>query len=379
MQINLQDIAAKRAKPDQGLVISDHTLDLAKFTGSELLFTGTGSRGLVIKNARQVHVTFKDVVIDNAGTGITLKFDGVTDEIHLNGINARLFGKAGNSASQMIYFVGVWSDVEISGFEIDQRRDSRTGSTVTGACVQMAGVPLAKLRSLNKDNVGKVHWHDTIVRNAGDEGGYFGHFKKIADDGTEMAEGEEIIVQGVEVYRSGRDFIQQQGFRNAIIRGCYGENGALEANADHMSALSMNGNTETLLVEGCNFRNIPQFIYSGGGKSIEAKIKGNSFSRGTTTLPSNQIAYLKGPGFFAFENNELDATGVKRSILCADGCTIGWDVTNKMIGSGLGYTFNGGNFIESPVIVNHPAEVIEEKTSAGVKYFLNWNGKRIEL
>jgi hypothetical protein len=374
MIINLQDLAAKRAKPDQGLTISDHTLDLAKFTGSELMFSGTGSRGLVIKNAKQVHVTFKDVVIDNAGTGVTLKFDGVTDEIHLNGINARLFGKAGNSASQMIYFVGVWSDVEISGFEIDQRRDSRTGSTVTGACVQLAGVSQTKVPSL-----GEVHIHDMILRNAGDEGVYVNHFKKVADDGTVMADGEKLTIEGVEIYRSGRDYLQQQGFRNTIIRGCYGDNGALEAHADHMSALSMNGNTETLLVEGCNFRNIPQFIYSGGGKSIDAKIKGNSFSRGTTTLPSNQIAYLKGPGFFAFENNYLDAIGVKRSILCADGCTVGWDVTNTMIGSRVDYTFNGGNFIEAPVIINHPAEVIEEKTSAGVKYFLNWNGKRIEL
>lgn len=370
MQINLQDLAAKRVRSAEGLTVSDHTIDLAKFTGSELIFTGTGSRGLVIKNAKQVQVTFKDAIIDNAGTGVTLKFDGVTQQVSVSGYGAKLFGKSGNSASQMIYFVGVHSDITLSGFEIDQRRDGKSGSTVTGACVQFAGVPESSLKT-----VGKIYLNDLIIRNAGDEGVYVNHFKKVSDAGVRMADGEELNISSVQVYRSGRDYIQWRGFSKARVTNCYGENGGLEANPDHYSALSINGDTQEFIIENSKFNNVAQLAYVGSGKGLFTNV---IYDQGTHAgSRSNQAIYTKGT--IVLKNTMLIAPYAKRSVVCADGGEVIYDLSDQFIGPRMDYVFNGGKFIEQPLITTRTAEVIEERTSAGVKYFLNWNGQRIEL
>lgn len=377
MQINLQDLAAKRVKSAEGLTVSDHTLDLAKFTGSELLFTGTGSRGLVIKNARQVEVNFKDCVIDNAGTGVTVKFDGTTRQISSNGYGStKLFGKAGNSASQMIYFVGVYSDVTIGGFEIDQRRDSKPGSTVTGAACQFAGVLESSLKSL-----GKITIFNMVIKNAGDEGVYVNHFKKI-DGGKVYADGEELLIDNVKVYRSGRDFLQQQGIRNVTISNCYGENGGLEADSNHCSALSMNdGETESISIFNSTFINVGQLAFVGKSNASKKVTFSNvTYDQGTHAgAYSNQAMYLKGNGEYTLNNTKITAPNVKRSIVCADGATVKYDLTDAFIGAKMDYAFNSGKFIEVPVIKQMDLPVEIEETSNSRRVFLIYEGKRIEL
>jgi hypothetical protein len=377
MIINLQDLAAKRAKPDQGLTISDHTLDLAKFTGSELMFSGTGLRGLVIKSAKQVEISFKDCVIDNAGTGVTLKFDGITRQIAVNGnASTKLFGKAGNSASQMIYFVGVYSDISIGGFEIDQRRDGKQGTTVTGAAVQFAGVLESSLNS-----IGNISIRAMIIKNAGDEGVYVNHFKK-SDGGKVYADGEGLLIDGVKVYRSGRDFMQQQGFKDVYIYNCYGENGGLEADSNHCSALSMNdGETESILVENSTFVNVGQLAFVGKSNvSKKVTFKNVTYDQGTHAgAYSNQAMYLKGNGEYTLNNTKIIAPNVKRSIVCADGATVKYDLTDAFIGSRMDYAFNGGKFIEVPVIKQMDLPVEIEETSNSRRVFLIYEGKRIEL
>ncbi len=376
MQINLTDLAAKRVKSDQGLTVSDHTLDLSKFTGSELLFTGNGSRGLVIKNSRQVQINFKECVIDNSGTGVTVKFDGTTKQVSVNGFGStKLFGKIGNSASQMIYFQGVYADVTLGGFEIDQRRDGKTGSTVTGAACQFAGVPESSIGS-----IGKIVIHDMVIRNAGDEGVYVNHFKK--SDGKVYADGDELILANVQVFRSGRDFLQQQGMKRVIIENCYGENGGLEADSNHCSALSMNdGATESIDVTNCHFINMGQLAYIGSSKASKKVTFNNvTYDQGTHAgAYSNQAIYFKGSGELFITNSKLVAPNAKRSMICADGGTVKWDISSQFIGPRLDYGFNAGKFIEAPIVKQMDLPVEIEETSNSRRVFLIYEGKRIEL
>lgn len=322
MIIALEDLAAKRVKSTAEVSISDHTITLTSSAPKdhELIFTGSGTRGLVIKNPKG-KVIFRGVTIDNASTGVTLKFDGVYDSIKVDGEGTtRLFGKAGNSASQMIYFLGTWSNIELCGFEIDQRRNSASGSTTTGSCVQFAGV----LKSGH--NLGKVHQHHMIVRNAGDEADYVNNFEK----GAGYAQGDVLLVEYFNVYNTGRDFFQQWGFRDVTYRYCYGENGAMEANKDHVSAFSMNGNTDSLLVENCEFKNIPQLVYSGlPTVKIKALFKNVRYTQGTHAGPrSNQSAYLKGKddannrSQYTFEKCEIDTPKALICAITADKCSI---------------------------------------------------------
>lgn len=374
MIINLVDLANKKAKPAEGLTISDHTLDLAKFTGSELIFTGIGTRGLVIKNSKQVQITFQDVTIDNGSTGVLLKFDGVTSQIKTSGINTKLFGKAGNSASQLIYFVGTWSNVEIAGFELDQRRDNKTGSTTTGAALQLAGV----LSSTH--NLGDVYIHDIIIRNAGDEGNYVNHF----DKGSGYAQGENLRVEDVSVFGSGRDYLQQWGFKNVNYRRCYGENGGKEADANHCSAFSMNGYTENLLIEDCNFKNVAQLIFSGNpapGKQIDARIYRTRYDQGTHAgARNNQATYLKGPGKYYFEECEIFAPNVLQAAITADGCNVEYSNCN-ITAKDTDRVFNGGTVKEVPFVrTYHTTADIEEVTLGGVTTRTAWiEGKKYIL
>src|SRR5687768_3017203 len=237
MEINLFDLASKTAKADQGLTISDNRIDLSKFSGSELVLTGLFTRGLAFGNVHDTQITFKDVVIDNTTTVETVKVDGRSYNFKLTGAGStKLLGKVGNSASQMIFIKGTWGKpgtaIEISGFDIDQRRDNKIGTTITGACVQLAGV----LNHPDK-NLGNVVFRDTIVRNAGDEGFYCNNFER----GIGYVEGGDLFVEDVKVLSSGRDFFQEWGFDNVTFRRCYGENGMKEGDSNHMSCFSING------------------------------------------------------------------------------------------------------------------------------------------
>lgn len=377
MNINLVDLQNKKVKGSDGVLISDNKIDLSKFTGSELVLTGKYTKGINLIWRPQIEVTFKDADVDNAGTGPTLKCDGVYDQVKLTGINTRFYGKAGNAASQMIYFVGTWSNVKAGGFYLNQRRDDKVGSTTTGACIQFAGVLKAG------HNLGDVHIYDMIVYNAGDEGDYTNHF---ALDGG-YATGENLLVENVKVYGSGRDFNQQWGFRNVIYRNCYGENGGKEADSNHCSALSMNGYTETLLVEDCEFKNVAQLLYSGSpepGKSINAKILRVKYDQGTHAgARNNQAAYLKGPGKYHFEDCEINAPNVLQAAITADGAQVTY--TNcKIVAKDIDRLFNGGSVKEikpQPVVKKYPVTAeVEETTLAGLTTKkLIYDGKEFAL
>jgi hypothetical protein len=367
MQINLQDLASKKAKSAEGLMISDHTLDMAKFTGSELIFSGNGVRGLVIKNPKGL-VKFQDCTIDNASTGVTVKFDGVYNGIKVDGSGTtKLFGKAGNSASQMIYFNGTWSNVEVCGFEIDQRRNDATGSTTTGSALQFAGV-------LNTShNLGTVQLHDIVIRNAGDEGNYDNHFER----GAGYARGNFLIVERVKVFGSGRDFFQQWGFINAVYRDCYGENGGKEANPDHCSALSMNGWTQNLIVENCEFKNVAQLLYSGvpaPGETIKAELRNVRYTQGTHAGKlNNQAMYLKGPGKYVLSDCLIDAPNAVIAAITADNCQV--EYTGCQINAkDVDRLFNSGKVTEIAKVIETTCDaVVKVTTMSGVsttQYFI---------
>lgn len=372
MIINLVDLANKRVKSTSEVTISDHTITVtgAAPPDHELIFTGIGTRGLVIKNAKG-KVIFRDVTIDNASTGVTIKFDGVYSNVKVDGEGTtKLFGKAGNSASQMIYFVGTWSNIEVCGFEIDQRRNNATGSTTTGAALQFAGV----LSSTH--NLGSVYEHDIIIRNAGDEGNYVNHF----DRGSGYAQGEKLLVEDVSVFGSGRDYFQEWGFKNVTYRKCYGENGGKEADSNHCSAFSINGWTENLLIEDCEFKNIAQLIFGGlpqSGKSIDARIYRTRYDQGTHAgARNNQAAYLKGPGKYYFESCEIFAPNVLQAAITADNCSV--EYSNCVItAKDDGRTFNGGSVKEVAFVRDYPVEAqLHESTLAGVTtQKIVYNGK----
>lgn len=372
MIVTLEDLQNKTARGSEGAVISDNKIDLSKFTGSELVLTGKYTKGIYLIARPQIEVTFKDAIIDNSLTNPTLKIDGVYDQIKVEGINAKFYGKAGNAASQMIFFNGTWSNVEVCGFDLDQRRDNKTGSTVTGSACQFAGV-----KNINH-NLGKVYKHHLIIRNAGDEGSYDNHF---ALDGG-YAQGEEIVVEDCEVYGSGRDFFQQWGFRNAIYRRCYGENGGKEANPDHCSALSMNGYTESLLIEDCEFKNVAQLIYSGKpepGKTIDAKIYRTRYDQGVHAgNRNNSAAYLKGPGTYYFEQCEINAPNVLQAAITADGSQVTYSGC-KINAKDIDRLFNGGTVKEVPFVRSYPAEVVETTMAGLTTKKLLYNGQEIVI
>lgn len=378
MNIALEDLAKKTIRGSEGAVISDNKVDLSKFTGSEVIFTGKYPKGIYLIARPQIQVTFKDAIVDNGGTSVTLKIDGVYDQFKLAGVNAKLFGKAGNAASQMIYFNGTWSNVEVCDFEIDQRRDGKSGTTAGGACVQFAGV----LKSSH--NLGKVYQHGIVVHNAVDEPFYTNHFER----GSGYAQGDVLLVENCRAYNSGRDFFQQWGFRNVKYKNCYGENGGLEADSNHCSALSMNGDTDILLVENCEFKNVAQLIYSGVGKGIKAVIDGVKYTQGTHAgVRNNQSAYLKGPGDYTIKNSIINAPAVKEAAITADGCKVTVESSCTITAPKLSRVFNGGSVVQvnpPPVTVTTHQDLEVETTTTWdnkvtVKYFALIGGVKTEL
>jgi hypothetical protein len=378
MNIVLEDLQRKTVRGSEGVTISDNNINLSKFTGSEVIFTGKYTKGLLITARPQIQVTFKDTVIDNAGTNATVKVDGVYDQFKLHAVNTKLFGKTGNAASQMIYFLGTWSNVQAGGFEIDHRRDSNPGkpTTVTGACVQFAGVLKAS------HNLKDVRLYDMIIRNAGDEGTYVNHFQ--LDGG--YAKGENLLVENVSVFGAGRDFDQQWGFRNVTYRKCYGENGGLEADPErnHVSALSMNGDTETMLIQDCEFKNVGQLLYSGSGKGIKAVIENVRYSQGTHAGSRiNQAAYLKGPGEYAFKNCIIDAPNVKEAAITADGAKVTYE-NCKITAPKISRVFNAGSVAEvasTPIVTKENVTAILQTTTlrSVVTKKLLYDGKEFPL
>lgn len=389
MIISLEDLAAKRVKSTPQVGISDHTITLTNAPKDhELIFTGKGTRGLVFKDAKG-KIIFRGVTIDNASTSVTLKFDGTYSDIKVDGEGtSKLFGKAGNAASQMIYFQGTWRNIEVCGFEIDQRRNSTPGTSTTGAAVQFAGVLKAG------HNLGKVYQHNIIVRNAGDEPFYTNHFEK----GSGYAQGDILITEDCEVYNSGRDFFQQWGFKDVTYHNCKGDNGALEADAErnHISALSMNGDTDTLLVENCEFKNIPQLVYSGTPTTkIKALFNGVKYTQGTHPgTRSNQSAYLKGKVLsdpnqrseYTFKNCVIDAPNNLICAISADKCDVVL-IGNKITSPKVSREFEPASVtvkLPDPVTVTTHGDLIIETTTTwdgmvSVKYYALIGDVKTEL
>lgn len=389
MIIALEDLAAKRVKSTPEVGISDHTITLTNAPKDhELIFTGKGTRGLVFKDAKG-KVIFRGATIDNSSTSVTLKFDGVYDSVKVDGEGtSKLFGKAGNAASQMIYFQGTWSNIEVCGFEIDHRRDNKTLSTTTGAAVQFAGVLKAG------HNLGKVYQHDIIVRNAGDEGFYTNHFER----GSGYAQGDVLLVERCKVYNSGRDNFQEWGFRDVTYRDCYGENGALEADParNHISALSLNGDTDNLLVENCEFKNVPQLVYSGSPTTkIKAVFNGVKYTQGTHPgTRSNQSAYLKGKVLpdpkerseYTFKNCVIDAPNNLICAISADKCDVVL-IGNKITSPKVSREFEPASVtvkLPDPVTVTTHGDLIIETTTTwdgmvSVKYYALIGDVKTEL
>lgn len=372
MNIALEDLQRKTARGSEGAVISDNKIDLSKFTGSELVLTGKYTKGINLIARPQIQITFKDAIIDNSLTNPTLKIDGVYDQIKVEGVNAKFYGKAGNAASQMIFFIGTWSNVMVGGFEIDQRRDSKTGSTTTGACVQFAGVLKAG------HNLGSVYVHDVVIYNAGDESNYINHFEK----GSGYAQGETLYTRNVKVFGSGRDYFQQWGFKNVTYENCYGENGGKEANPDHCSAFSMNGYSESLIIKDCEFKNVAQLLYSGkpeSGKTIDAKIYRTRYDQGTHAgNRNNSAAYLKGPGTYHFEECEINAPNVLQAAITADGAQVTYSGC-KINAKDIDRLFNGGTVKELPFVRTYPAEVIETTLNGLTTIKLLYNGQEFVI
>jgi hypothetical protein len=369
MEINLTQHANSltRQKSAEGLLISDHTFDCLNFKGS-LVFTGKGTRGVVIKNAHDIEITFKDCVIDNAGTGVMIKLDGRTNNVKLNGSGTtRLFGKAGNAQSQVIYVVGTWSNVEICGFDIDQRRDNSTGSsTTTGACVQTAGVFQAG------HNLGTFKLFDMTLRNCGDEGSY----NNYNTGTTGAAKGELIIISNVKVLNCGRDPFQTQGFKDVIIEYCYAENAGIEGDKNHCSGMSLNGGHERITVRDSAFVNMAQLVYCGTeGTKVEAIFERVKYIQGKHMgAISNQCAYLKSPGNYHFEDCDFTAD-TKEAILTADGSTITYRNCRFNTPDKIARLFNGGTVKELPYVKTYPLTIeVTETTISGIttkKYFLD--------
>lgn len=369
MNITLEDLAKKTVRGSEGATISDNKIDLSKFTGSELVLTGKYTKGILFVMRPQIQVTFKDAIVDNSTTNETIELEGIYDQVMLWGDGStKLFGKAGNSASQMIFFKGTWSNIAIGGFEVDQRRNSAINSTVTGASLQFAGVPT---KSLGESGNGKVHVYDMIFRNSGDETLYVGHFKKIRDDGVEMADGVELIVERVKAENMGRDFGQQRGFKKVTFKDCQAKNIGLEAHNDHCSGFSLNdGSTEEILLDNCTIENAKQFVYGGSTtKSIKATIRNSKYIQGTHAgTRANSALYLKGPGQWALENSEINAPNVLQAAITADGSQVTY--TNcKIVAKDIDRLFNGGTVkeIESqPVVkVTDVMAQLEETTFKG--------------
>lgn len=361
MNITLEDLARKTVKGSEGVTISDNKIDLSKFTGSELILTGKYTKGLYLILRPQIQITFKDAVIDNAATTVTVKLDGVYDQVKVSSSGSKLFGKAGNAASQMIYFNGTWSNVEVSGFEIDQRRNGNTGNTTTGPNLQFAGVFKAG------HNLGKVHIHDMIYRNSGDESDYDNY----NNGSTGAAPGEELLVENCKSFNSGRDVFQQWGFKKVTYRDCYGENAGLEAEPNHCSAFSMNGGTEILLIENCEFKNIAQLIFSNyDGKSIKAILNNVRYTQGAHAgSRNNQAAYLKGPGEYTFKNCVIDAPSVKEAAITADGCKVMIEPSCKITAPKLSRAFNGGSVVQT----NPPPVTVTSHQDLEVNTTTTWD------
>lgn len=362
--ITLEDLAAKKAKPSEGLVISDHMLDLTKFTGSELRITGKGTKRIGFMNAHGLIST--PCEIDYPGTNNIFKFDGTTKNLKLDGTGGKLLNAAGNSISQAIYFVGVWSDIELCGFYINQRREFVNGVWSSGAAgIQFQGV------TKEGHNLGNVYVHDIVGENIGAEGLYGNHFTS-NDNGKKYVMGETLTVERVRFNRTGRDPFQQQGFRKVEIKNCSASYGGLQNNTSHCSGLSMNDGpyTESILVKDCAFDNVPQLAYLGEGPT-KALFEGVHYVQGNA-MRVNQSIYSKVD--LTINSSAITAPNVLIAAITADGAQVELVAPNTITAPKLARSYNGGSVIETippPIVKEYTDEikVVETTTFDGIKTF----------
>src|SRR5688500_18887271 len=104
MEIKLEDLAAKRIKSTADISISDHTITFLKPT--QLIITGNGVRGLVFNQTKNCEIIFRNCIIKNGSTGVTIKFNGNFQDSSVKLENSQIYAKPGGSGSQVIYWEG---------------------------------------------------------------------------------------------------------------------------------------------------------------------------------------------------------------------------------------------------------------------------------
>ena len=359
--IDLNLLAAKKVKSTTSYSVSDNTID---FKGTKhpkeywVKFVGTYSRSLHVKNFVGGTIIHESNVTTNTSDK-TFKFTDCRDWT-INGEKAFLNG-SGNNSGAMIWVTGKWQNCHLIGFTIDQKRNSSGTSTNGGPAVQFESYsdPLF--------NHGTLRITKTVVRNANDEAFYI--MKTRATAGYL----DSLFITETDVDKTGRDFWQLTNVRYTLIENNRGSNGGLERNADHVSGFSLNEKNARVIIRNNVVTNTPQFAFSGGGGTTI--FENNTFQQ-EQAPGGNQGLYLR-DGDFIVKGNWFNAANSIRSVIGLDKSKLTWDVSNTFIGKQAFYTFPGSSLSETPVINKTTVEVIEEKTSAGSEYYLNWNGQNI--
>lgn len=360
--INLNDLAAKRVKSTTVYSVSDNTIDFKGVNrpGYWVKFTGTYSRSLHIKNFVGGELIFECTITTNTSDK-TLKLTDCRD-FKANGEQGFING-SGNSSGQLIYLSGKWRNATIIGFTLDQKRNSLRGSSPGGATVQ------AESYSDPSFSHGYLKIYKTVVRNANDEPFY------VLYNQPTKAYLDTLIISETDIDGAGRDFWQLANVRYTLIENNRGTRGGLEGELNHVSGFSLNAGNKEVIIRNNVVTNIPQFAFSGGGGTTI--FENNTFQQ-ETAPGGNQGLYLR-DGEFILKGNWFNANNSVRSVIGVDKSKVTWDVSNTFIGKQPFFVFTGGSTVEVPVVTKRMIEVIEEKSTQGIKLYYIRDGQSIEL
>jgi hypothetical protein len=349
MQIDLSQIGKVKSSE---ITIVDNAFDGKNVVRPDfgIEFIGTGTRNLVFRNIRgtesnPVHILFKDITHRHSGTANVLKFSGGCQHIKLSFGQSKFYG-SGNNQSQMIFIDGPWNKgFKIDGGYFNQGRNLVKGLTGGGSLFQITS---SQTTECNRNN----HDFDYLIvtglqgENANDEFMYIDKYTSKPVNGIYPTGCEYVELVRCGVKKSGRDYFQGQGIKDWRIEECYGEDGGLEQEPNHVSAISSNGANEFLSVIGCNFKNIPQLIFGATeGKPGKVVVSDTNYTQGTNAVVSNQAVYLRGdkvPYSAEFKNCNINAPLVKEAVFSADGATIEVSKNCTITGPKLSRVFNGG-------------------------------------
>lgn len=361
--INLNDLAAKRVKSTITYSVSDNTIDFKGIKhpdGYWVKFVGTYLRSIHVKNFNGGDIIYEATITTNTSDK-TLKFTDCKDWT-INGEKAFLSG-SGNNSGAMIWVTGKWQNCRLIGFTIDQKRNELSGNTTGGPAVQFESA------SDPTFNHGKLLIEGTVVRNANDEAFYILY--------TRAQKGylDSLVIRNTDVSKTGRDFWQATNVRNIVIENNRGDSGGIEGNGDHVSGFSLNEKNANVIIRNNIVTNTPQFAFSGGGGTTI--FENNTFQQ-ETAPGGNQGLYLR-DGEFILKGNWFNASNSVRSVIGVDKSRVTWDVSNTFIGKQAFFVFTGGSTVEVPVVTKRMIEVIEEKSTQGVKLYYEINGQKIQL